>query len=115
MVQAGPDPSWPDIGDARFAMNAVGNQPRLAAGERPGSLPAVHKGHGEQRRRDGFPHAEQGIQSAWVRLVGNAGCKFAQLVCGVSHGRHHCNHLVSRLARLGYPAGGPANAGGVGY
>jgi hypothetical protein len=91
--------------DLGLAVRAVGEDPRLRAGERDRLLPEVVDRHRAERVRDALPDRHEHVVLTRMRvrrdLVGEAN----QVVRRVAHRREDGDHAMSGFARLDKPAG----------
>jgi hypothetical protein len=108
------DPPRGDVDDLGPAVHAVGDDARLAAGERAGAEPEVGDGHGDQRHRDSLARRHQHVELAWRRHRADLLGEVEQVVGGVPHRGDGHDDVVAGLLRLGDPTSDPLDALGVG-
>jgi 2-polyprenyl-6-hydroxyphenyl methylase/3-demethylubiquinone-9 3-methyltransferase len=92
------DPPGPHVQDARLAVQVVGDDARLGAGERLGRHPEVGDGHGEQRHGDALAGGEQHVHLARRRVWRDLPRQRDQVIGGVAHGGDHHHDLVAGVS-----------------
>ncbi len=113
LVEGLPDPARGDVDDAGPPVCGVGDDPGLAAGERPGLLPQGGDSHGQQRHGDPLAGGEQHVQLPPGGQRGHLLGQVEELVGGVAHGRDHDDHVVPGLAGLHDPGRHPLDRGRI--
>ena len=109
------DPAGRDVDDAGLAVDGVGDDAGLAAGEGAGLVAEVGDRHGQQRHRDPLAGGEQHVQLAAGGQRADLLGEVDQLVGGVAHRRHDHDDVVAGLAGVDDALGDPLDALGVGH